>query len=273
MLEFMKNKDEISREMVHDKKMKIIILRLDYIGVTDLIALISAFESVFSGSFSMRQEVYNNQLNVSLRAEDLNSISESLSVPVNVIRKEKLWRYSGLKDVMCKTSLDISQYYLCLTIMCEDNYDGLDIYMPYFERTVKAFKDNNRYFRPKRLGLRKNRVEKFEEYDNIASTFEKSVFCMDNFFSCCEKHIVKNYIDVVRNTCSNDLQVNINRKIEPVVIDDKEIYKTALDIDAYYQSEEILNSLPIDQLLSNANNYEFEIYKSCMTQKYLNQIM
>jgi len=267
------NKDDIKRDMVHDKNMKIIILRLDYAGVTDLSALISAFEGVFSNVFSKRQEVYNNQLNVNLRAEDLNSISESLSVPVNVIRKEKLWRYSELKEVTCKTSLDISQYYLCMTIMCENNYDGLDKYLSYFEGTAQAFKDNVQYFLPKRLGLRKNRVEDFKEYGLITSTFEKSVFCMDNFFSCCEKHIMKNYIDVIRNTCSNNLQVNINRKIEPVIIDGEDMHKTALDIDAYYQSEEILNSSPINQLLRDANEYEFGIYKSCMTQEYLNQIM
>jgi uncharacterized protein (TIGR04255 family) len=265
----MASKFDITREMVHDKQMKIIIIRLDYAGVADLSNLIAIFDETCPGAFSNRQEVYNNQLNVNLRTEDLISISDSLSVPVNVIRKERIWRYAGLKDVVCDTYLDISQYYLCMTIMCNNNYDGLDHYLPIFEKATSAFRSIP-YFQPKRLGLRKNRVENFDDYKIIASTFESHMFCLDSFNSRCDVHLSKRYSDVIHN---NNVIANINRAIELVSVEGKQCYKTALDIDAYYQDDAISNERTMAELLKVANEYEFDIYKDCMTEQYLNSIM
>ena len=80
------SKAEIDRTKVHDKNMKIVIIRLDYAGVTDLLDLIKSFDQTIK-SFKQREEVYNNQLNLNIREEDIQTISKTLSIPVNIIRK------------------------------------------------------------------------------------------------------------------------------------------------------------------------------------------
>ncbi|MFR9643778.1 MAG: hypothetical protein SNH57_00685 [Rikenellaceae bacterium] len=267
------NKEDMQQENIHDTNMNIVIIRLDYVGVTDLSELLHEFDSNFPAQFESRQEIYSNQLNVNLRAEDLNSISESISLPVNVIKKEKIVRYSELKGAVCKVTLDISQYFLCMTIMCENNYDGLNSYSSFFHKAAQLFKDNIPYFAPKRLGLRKNRGEYFKTFECIKETFESHLFCLDYFYSECELPLTKKYSDTLNNRCHRDLFINLNREVRFAKKEGEDVYATSLDIDAYFQNESTLKTIPFAELLSEANLYEFEIYKSCMTEEYLNKIM
>ncbi len=266
------SKEQLNRTMVHDTKMKIIIIRLDYGGVDDLSALIKIFDNNIR-CFKRRQELYNNQMDVTLREEDLIAISKSLSIPVNVIRKEKIWRYSGAELGNCETTLDVSQYYLCMTIKCNNNYDGLNSYSSVFEQAATLFKSNIPYFEPKRLGLRKVRVEDFSNLAEMAHVFEPNIFCLNQKFLRTEDYFEKHYRDVLINASPNKLQVNINRSIKSMVINDKYMYKSALDIDAYYQNRKSLYDHSLPQLLFEANDAEFDIYKSCMTLKYLKTII
>lgn len=265
------SKDQLTRNMVHDTKMKIVIIRLDYSGVEDLSALIKIFDDKIK-CFKSRRELYNNQMNVTLREEDLATISKSLSIPVNVIRKEKIWRYFDSTLGVCETTLDISQYFMCMTIKSENNYDGLDIYSSVFKEAAELFKSEISYFEPKRLGLRKVRIEDFKDLADSADIFESNVFCLNHKFTETDPtYLEKHYKDVLINDCKNRLWININRSIK--YFDTDAIYKSALDIDAYYQDDKSLSETPITDLLSEANEIEFNIYKSCMTFEYLKSII
>lgn len=265
------SKEKFSRRQLHDTMMKQVIIRLDYSGITDLDDLVKKISDI-ERNFSKRTVVYNNQMNVNLRPEDIESISQSLSIPVNVIRKDKLIRYSGFNRGNCDITLDVSQFFTCLTIYCDNNYDGLDNYIDVFVSSINKFREN-KFLDPKRLGLRKTRVQYMEEVVDINKTYEDSVFCL-HFFNEAEKFLYKKYFDTTKQ---NDIQVNIIREINLVEKDEKLQYQTSLDIDAYYQFNEqepetIVSQKSIPKLLDLANNYEFEIYKRCMTQTYLNSI-
>ncbi len=268
------SKAEIDRTKVHDKNMKIVIIRLDYAGVTDLLDLIKSFDQTIK-SFKQREEVYNNQLNLNIREEDIQTISKTLSIPVNIIRKEKIYRYSNAEFGECQTTLDISQYFLCMTIISKNNYDGLTVYSQVFQQTAELFKTQIKFFNPKRLGLRKTRVENFNTIDEIQSTFEPNLFCFNHFNDIPDKEYhSKIYKDVFRND-QLSIFANINRSILPVKKDDQDKLQTQLDIDTYYDTQHyktIFQKFSFAQLLENANQYEFEIYKSCLTLEHLNKI-
>lgn len=268
------SKAEIDRTKVHDKNMKIVIIRLDYAGVTDLLDLIKSFDQTIK-SFKLREEVYNNQLNLNIREEDIQTISKTLSIPVNIIRKEKIYRYSNAEFGECQTTLDISQYFLCMTIISKNNYDGLTVYSQVFQQTAELFKAQIKFFNPKRLGLRKTRVENFNTIDEIQSTFEPNLFCFNHFNDITDKEYhSKIYKDVFRND-QLSIFANINRSILPVKKDDQDKLQTQLDIDTYYDTQHyktIFQKFSFAQLLENANQYEFEIYKSCLTLEHLNKI-
>lgn len=261
------SKDRFIRERIHDTNMKMIIIRLDYSGVTNGGDLVSLFDKRFPSSFKKREERFNRDINISFRQEDLEVISKTLSLPVSVIEKEKTMRYVGMKNVACNAILDISQYYLCMTIECENNYDGLDKYVECFKGAITVFKDKIDYFCPRRLGLRKVRVEHKTTLKEFDEVFEDFVYIVPDYGMNKVKVRGTEYIDVIE--LEDKLRFNIRGKIDST--DKPEGYLSSLDIDAYYNGE-FLASADINSLLTRANLQEFEIYKACMKEKYLESI-
>lgn len=266
------SKDDIKREKVKDPCLRQIIMRLDYAGVSDVVDLVKIFEKKFPSDFRSKDEVYSR--NFAIRQDDLREISETLSVPVKIIQDERITRYSGLKNVNGKTTLDISRYFICMTIDIENEYDGLTKYVDKFKGAVTGFKDIA-YFNPRRLGIRKIRVESFDTIADAGHTFEPFVYPNPNF-ELAEPTTNK----VVYYNCLSDLEnehlrYNVRREYGMVQKPDgsQNGYQFILDIDAYYNDATILNSKRINDLIGLANEQEFELYKSCMTFDYLKSIL
>ena len=254
--------------------MKTVIIRLDYSGVVDSTQLHKLFDKQFPKAFKERHEIHNNEFNIQLKQDELRSISKSLSVPVNVIEKETIVRYKGLKNVACEVTLDISQYYLCMTINCNNNYDGLDNYLEYFKGAISVFIDKMSYFQPKRLGIRKIRVEERDSRDAFNLVFEDFVFNSPTYDLLRADNFKTEYFDFFEITNMNNIRFNIHRTMDKLNVKDsagneQTKYRAILDIDAYYRSDDLQD---INALLRQSNNEEFNIYLSCMKESYLRQI-
>lgn len=259
------SKEQISRDSIRDIWMKQVIIRLDYAGVADLNELIKIFDLRIN-RFAKRQEMYVNQLGFNIRAEDLKNISDTLSIPIEAIKKEKIWRYSELNVGQCSTTLDISQYFMCMTIDCQHNYDGITEYIKVFKEVMEIFTSDIKYFEPKRIGLRKARVQKLKTLNDVANIFEPYIFCMNIAENLALTHD-KFYRDIAKKV-DDSLYININRIIKS--IDDETAFNTTLDLDAYTTN---LDKKELSNIIDVANAYEFEVYKSCMTLNYLNTII
>jgi uncharacterized protein (TIGR04255 family) len=262
------------RGRLHDTNVKTVILRLDYAGVVDSILLNKLFVKRFPKAFKERQEIHNNEFNIQLRQDELRSISKSLSVPINVIEKETIIRYKGMRDVACDVTLDISQYYLCMTIKCENNYDGLDKYLECFKGTITVFSENVDYFQPKRLGIRKIRVEAHSSKSNFKDIFENFVFDVPSYDLKDADNFKTEYFDFFEVPALNHIRFNIHRtmdKLEKQEVDGtkRTTYQAVLDIDAYYRSNDMAD---INKLLTQANNEEYKVYLYCMKECYLRRI-
>lgn len=267
-------KSEFTRSRIHDHYMKRIIIRLDYSGVRDGAKLVDLFDRKFPKAFRESKDIFNNEFSIQLRNDELKDISESIQVPINVIQKEKIVRYSGMKNVACDVILDISQYYLCMTIQCNGNYDGLDKYIECFKGAITVFSDSIPYFQPKRLGLRKIRVEDKSTIQEFADTFEPFVFNIPGYAINNSVNLKSEYVDYIQQPSNNNIKFNIRRVIGLNNKSDNNnelvsTYVATLDIDAYYKDTELRN---INELLNQANVLEFEVYKSCMKESYLRSI-
>ena len=238
--------------------------------VNDVNELIKAFEKK-GKIFKMKTVMENRGINVSFREADFESISESLSIPVESIKHERFIRYEGLDNCRCDVTFDISQFYLCLTIKCKNNYDGLTNYVAPFKGAIKLFLEKIQYFEPKRLGIRKVRVETKANIRGVSEIFEPFVFSLP-LYGIPSPLIRKSENFDVMEESSSALHFNIHRAIEYVTDkDNNEKYSTILDIDAYYH-EDALHKGKINDMITYANLREFEIYKECMTESYLNSI-
>lgn len=264
------DKSIFARERIHDTNMKVVIVRLDFAGVNDINELIRIFEK--SGKvFKGKRVMENREINVSFRETDFKSISESLSIPIEVIKSERFVRYEGLDNCQCDVVLDISQFYLCLTIRCQKNYDGITNYVAPLKGAIKIFGEKVPYFKPKRLGIRKVRVEMKDEVSQLSKCYEPFVFMTPLY--CISSPLIhkSEYFDVIEET-DKSLRFNVRRELGLIMDkNNQKKYSTTLDIDAYYH-EAALEKGKINDLITYANQREFEIYKECMTYSYLQSI-
>lgn len=266
------SKTDVKREKVKDPCLRQIIIRLDYAGVSDVVDLVKIFEKKFPSDFRSKDEVYSR--NYAIRQDDLKEISETLSVPVKIIQDERIIRYSGLKNVNGKTTLDISRYFICMTIDLDNEYEGLTNYVDKFKGAITGFKDMA-YFNPRRLGIRKIRVERFDYISDAIPRFEPFVYPNPGF-SLNEPTTNKVvYYNHLADKDHEHLRYNIRREYGMVKKPDgtQNGYQFILDIDAYYNDVTVLNTKKINDLIGLANEQEFELYKACMTFDYLKSIL
>lgn len=265
-------KDRFSRERTHDTNIKTVIIRLDYSGVADLFDLVKLFDKKFPSEFRERSEHHNREYNLKLQKEDIETISKTLSLPVSVIQCETIMRYHGMRHGNCDVFMDISKYYLCMTLNCESNYDGIDNYLSSFKGAITLFKEKIPYFRPRRLGLRKVRVESKPSLDDFKNIFEDQLFRNHIFGYDAPALLRKESIDCFEVTQFDNLRFNVrglmNQGKSP---EGNFLYTSTLDIDAYY-TDKSLSNIDINRLISTANLQEFEVYKSCMKESYLESI-
>ena len=264
-----KEKNEIRRENVHDTHMKSVLLRLDYSGVASLDELREVFDDTFPNAFNGRQMVSTRGVSVTLRKEDLNTISKAVSVPVSVIEKERVWQYKGMEGVNGEVTLCISQYYTYMMIQYKDNYDGLNAYLRYFLGAIAVFKNKIPYFCPQRLGIRKCRVQNFKSADEISHYFEPFVFYDTNLPIGDFAKTPREFRTCLSDDGQDNLRVIVYRRIMPTMFEKEPIINTVLDIDAYYDDPRILNKTSIDEIIKIVNEFEFYVYKLCMTLEAL----
>ncbi len=266
-------KEGIERHQVHDKKLKLVILRLDFAGVSDSQILVKLFETRFPKEYKSKTEIHNRQLNITFREEDLKEISDTLSLPVSVIKNEKVFSYNGKKNVICDASMEISQYYLGLTVKCNENYDGLDSYVESFKGAISVFKEKIPYFAPKRLGIRKVRIEEKPSIADFSSVFEDFVFEIPSFDQpghILLKHVNMSFIELPN---AHNLRINVRREMGKGARPDGVVqYRAILDLDAYYKEDALTNG-NINTMIKEANQQEYIVYRSCMKESYLRSIM
>lgn len=265
-------KDRFSRENTHDTNLKTVIIRLDYSGVSDINDLVKLFDKKFPNEFKERHEHHNSEYNIQLSKEDIETISKTLFLPVNVIQRETIMRYHGMKHGNCDVVLDISKYYLCMTLNSENNYDGIDNYISSFKGAITLFKEKIPYFRPRRLGLRKIRVESKTSLVGFKDIFEDELFRHHIYGYESPALLRKESLDCFEVAKFNHLRFNVRGLMNYGKDSDGTYqYTSSLDIDAYY-TEASLDNNDINRLITTANLQEFEVYKNCMKESYLESI-
>lgn len=265
-------KERFLRENTHDTNIKTVIIRLDYSGVADLNDLVKLFDKKFPDEFKERHEHHNREFNIQLRKEDIETISETLSLPVSVIERETIMRYHGMKRGNCDVFMDISKYYLCMTLKSEGNYDGIDKYLASFKGAITVFKDKIPYFRPRRLGLRKVRVESKPSLIDFENIFENQLFRNHIFGYDAPALLRKESIDSFVVPKLDNLRFNVRALMNHGKnAEGNLLYTSTLDIDAYYINKS-LDDADINRLITTANKQEFEVYKNCMKETYLESI-
>ena len=264
----------IKRSNVKDVYVKQVIIRLDYNGVSNEEKIISSlndnkcFDSSWSAGWSYHNDI---KIRSSYRQDDFEQISKSLSIPVEQIEKNIFFRYEK-KVAGIKVVFDVSRYYLCLNLLCDKNYTGLDEYIDLFSKVKNTVFGKEPFANPKRFGIRKIREQDFNQIEDVFKVFRKNCFPGNPVKGL--ENIASEYTDVKKDDlCGFRLKRKIysiryiDRRSNSIV--DKKI-QTILDIDSYVDDVEVLKKKGMLDLLKLVNNREFDLYKSFMTTNFLN---
>ena len=206
----------------------------------------------------------------SYRQGDFEQISKSLSIPVEQIEKNIFFRYEKIENSI-KIVFDISRYYLCLNLLCNKNYTGLDAYIDLFSKVKNVVFETESFANSKRLGIRKIREQDFEHIEDVFKVFRKGSFPGSPVKGL--ENIASEYTDVKKD---GKCGFRLNRKVYSIryidrrsnkVVDKK--IQTILDIDSYIDDIEVLKENKMHDLLKLVNDREFDLYKSFMTPAFL----
>lgn len=269
------SKNDYNRYSLKNNFMKQVLFRLDYKGVLDTKAIVSAFKDKYRSKFNTLETVYNNQVDFEL--SNINDISETLSIPVKEIVKQEIYRFSDNTFGKDEVILDISKYFTTLIIQCKD-YDTIDEYKKLFTQFVELLYSVEDYISIKRFGLRKIGGQISTDFKDVTDDFEQEHFNLkftNNGYSSKKN----NYIDILDNGEELSPIINLRRSFEKGKLLDEnnnqvDAFQVILDFDGYFDeqklnSSDFANSKDISKIVEQTNNSLFEIFKMSVTESFL----
>ncbi len=266
-------KEKYSRRTQRSNFLKKVIIRIDYSGLVSADSFVNDIkEWLLSGYFDSLSRRYIGQAKLNL--SDIGSIAKTLMIPVQGLKNEPLYVFSGTPYRRTKdtVSMEISAYYTGIDITCCE-YQTIQPYQELLNEFVTRFYEKERTLSINRLGIRKAGGVLFDDYSALARVFEPGLFLgamPDEKMSL----INREYLDCFFNE-EHTMKVNYKRGVSSV-LDSKRNNKiqAALDIDVYIDNE-IIQSAGLNMkkdfmiLFEKLNDYQFDLYRNSVTEEYL----
>lgn len=264
-------KSQYNRYSLEENQLKKVLIRIDYSGVTTIEKWVEVIKSSFIKDYFDKyfKSIHNNAKIDLSRIED-----PPQSIPISEIIKEPIHTFtdSKFRDREDKIQLDITEFYLALTIDCK-KCKNIDLYIEFISTLIKLLLDFDSYIQIKRIGIRKIGGAEFNSINEIYDTYEKeSVFC-----KLIDKTDVKiadrKYTD--RFLKGNDVKINYTRLCRVIKVSGNEKIQVILDMDGYIDEYLIdQNSYKFPQdietiMKSKINDYLLELFQDSVTVKYL----
>lgn len=267
------SKKAFTRSNMRENMLKKVLIRVDYNGVTDIDKWILKLKK--DNSLSSHFKSYNQELQsrTSFDLSNLGDFEVSNSYPSSRIKEPLHKFYEGnFKDREDAVLMEVSGYFLVFTITCK-NYINLDIYIEFLSEYFEKFLKFDKYIDIKRIGIRKVGGDEFDSIEGVGKTFEKIIFGL-NIKGIPKKKFELEYVDRFFDEEQN-IKVNFSRRCRTINVKGKgSIYQALIDLDGYVDSS-VMTHADFDnpncfkQLITNINNYLFELYKISVTEQFL----
>lgn len=265
-------KEKYNRYNVNSELLKRVIIRLDYQGMTTVDSWVTQLKTQ---NFGNSQRYSRNYLSSSqVRNYRIGEVMDSLNLPDQAIFNEPLHTFADieLEGHSDMVKMDVANYFTIIVIDCK-NYTNIDDYLQLVAHYVELLLAFDPFIQIKRIGIRKVSGNEFENTDQIYDVFEKYVI----FPNPADHNVLyeaQSYKDLMYK---QDLGVSVNftRQCREVTVGTKPMVQVLVDIDAYITQKEMDKrgiKLPNDTqaAMNTINGYMFELFKSCVNEKYLN---
>lgn len=266
-------KDIYTRATQKANLLKKVIIRIDYTGLVTAGTFVDMtkqwlLEECFDSLF--KRFIGQAKLNFS----DIGNIARTLMIPVQDLRNEPLYVFSGtpFRGTNDTVTMEVSAFYTAIEITCHD-YRSIDPYQTLMTAFVNRFFEVEKTLKITRLGIRKASGELFDDYEALEKVYEHDLFNgvkPDDTLSL----INQEYLDCFFNK-ERDIKVNYKRAVSSVLDSErKHKLQAGLDIDVYIDNEIIIKT-GVDMkgdfktVFSKLNDYQFILYRNSVTEDYL----
>lgn len=267
------SKDIYSRATQKTNFLKKVIIRIDYIGLVTAEKVVDKTkEWLLDQYFDSLSKRFIGQAR--LNFSDIGNIAKTLMIPVQDLRNEPLYVFSGapFRGTNDNVTMEVSAFYTAIEVTCND-YRSITPYQTLITEFVNRFFELEKTLKLTRLGIRKASGVLFDDFDDLERTYEHELFNgakPDHNLSL----INQEYLDCFFNE-ERDIKVNYKRAVASV-LDSKRNNKlqAGLDIDVYIDNE-IIHRTGVDMksdfstIFSKLNDYQFVLYRNSVTEEYL----
>lgn len=262
-----------SRQSISSESLKRVIIRYDFKGVTSIETWISEIKTKYC-SKRFREYHIGEHGQAVLDLNNLEEISERLSIPLSDVSRQPLHQFTGstfdgLQDTV---QLDITNYSITLVIECR-NYNSIEPYLQFINTLALSLLETDPFIRIARIGIRKLDGFQYKNWIDLENNLNKDVIGSLNEM-IKDTALFREYSDSWYWSDYNS-KINFRRKIRNVQLasGDHE-YQIVLDMDAYTDEETITiqDSINADFLTSETmrlNDALFEIFHSSLTDYYI----
>lgn len=261
------SKDKFLRSNVRSNLLSKVIFRVDIAGMTDLKGYINKVKNL---------EAIRNAFGrvLPIKSRSINFVIDAQHAECNKFTQEPEID-EGFRFLDCsiepnsKAVLDIVHDSIIISIDCSGAYSGSRQYTQLIVTLLKELFCYDSFVSVRRLGIRKIDKKRFCSENEIFGVFERKL----NLFSqMLDDNIVKtrkNYDLLEINGVRYNFVQQFNRYMG------SEDISVVIDLDAFvsdefFEMKSLRNENILEQLLNQKiQNQMFEIFKTCVTEKYL----
>lgn len=268
-------KDQYTRDNVKASCLRRVIILIDYTRVSNEDSWIDYVKENFcKGKFNKYAPILPE--NDKSHRENAKGIANRLGIPISEFNRNIIHNFIHNTDYFKDdVSLEISRYYMGLTIDVGNEYRGLDKYMKYVSSIIEAMIQNDSFVEIRRIGIRKYDVFQFDDRDSLKRDLEESTV-FSNKIENKMGELERNYIDRYYSV-EDEVNVTFTRQLKVVNIDeDRSAFQIVIDSDLSI-NQWIINQRKLqfpndmEKCLFDLNAKSFNIFKNFVTEDYLNR--
>lgn len=260
-------KRKIERSHFKTNDLKRLIIRIDYIGVTNIESLVLALKKSYSNIYRYKKEFIRDREKIKDLENTLNMDSHwIMETPIHVF-------YYVEPETNERLNIEISEYSICVELNCKE-YKGFDWYSGILTTIYNQLILDDKYIEVRRIGISKTSAFWDEDPDKIREALEEETVpypMVDEYQAKCfysDKFYWKDY----------DVDVALNRSLSWGTVKKGNLQHQAWQIILNYEVSKKFQSLyektfydeeKLSDLLKVLNDAHFELFKRSMTIDYL----
>lgn len=261
-------KDKFKRSNVKTSILKRVIIRMDFIGLTDITGCVNRLKPIMDGNFKKFNPINNKNYNVELNALQNNNH------PVNVnIETNTLYQFSDCTIGPSQVNFMLGPDFAYLEIACSEDYEGCNEYIDLMANAIREIINLDSFISVKRLGLRKVDIVQFDDLNKMNSSIEEAIW--DNYIlnrACFP--VKKTYSDLLYQKDVKTI-FNLKRIVQEIEFENTKKYQYTFDIDSY-KNGDLLNSDVFsstknirDMILKQMNEPIFYYFIETFTEQFI----